>query len=125
MRRAAALSAMALVGLTSYARGAVEECVTNYSQTKDYFPAAAGTTVEEARKFTIDYFPHYKVVTNLASKRQYVLYPCGGPEPDVSALGLPVGYQRKTLSVPVKVNKYKCMINNKYMHGHVSMCVSM
>lgn len=116
MRRAA-LSAMALVGLTSYARGAaVEECVTNYSQTKDYFPAAAGTIVEEARKFTIDYFPHYKVVTNLASKRQYVLYPCGAPVPDVSALGLPVGYQRKTLSVPVKVNNFP-------MHADLCVCV--
>ncbi len=96
------MGAMALASLSAYASAAVEECVTNYSATTDYFPAEAGAKVTEARKFTIDYFPGYKIVTNVANKRQYVLYPCGAPEPDVTDLALPTGYQRRTLSVPAQ-----------------------
>jgi hypothetical protein len=105
MRRVA-MGAMALAGLSAYALAAVDECATvDFTATKDYFPAAANTAVEEARTFTIDYFPTYKVVTNLASKRQYVLYPCGATEPNVETLALPAGFQRRTLTVPVQVSK--------------------
>lgn len=105
MRRVA-MGAMALAGLSTYALAAVNECATvDFNATKDYFPALANTAVEEARKFTIDYFPTYKVVTNLASKRQYVLYPCGATEPNVETLALPAGFQRRTLTVPVQVSE--------------------
>jgi hypothetical protein len=105
MRRVA-MGAMALAGLSAYALAAVDECATvDFTATKDYFPAAANTAVEEARKFTIDYFPTYKVVTNLASKRQYVLYSCGATEPNVETLALPAGFQRRTLTVPVQVSE--------------------
>jgi len=104
MRRAA-MGAMALASLSAYSSASsVEECLTpsTFSASKDYFPAAAGATVEEARKFTIEYVQGYKVLTNLAGKRQYILYPCGAPEPDVTGLTLPAGFQRRTLSVPAQ-----------------------
>lgn len=104
MRRVA-MGAMALASLSAYTSAAsVEECLTpaTFDATKDYFPAAAGAIVEEARKFTIEYTKGYKVVTNLTGKRQYVLYPCGADEPDVTDLALPAGFQRRTLSVPAQ-----------------------
>eukprot|EP00624_Nannochloropsis_granulata_P003497 evm.model.NODE_27782_length_6271_cov_26.747408.1 len=104
MRRVA-MGAMALASLSAYSSAArVEECLTpsTYSASKDYFPAAAGATVEEARKFTIEYVQGYKVLTNLTGKRQYILYPCGAPEPDVAGLTIPEGFQRRVLSVPAQ-----------------------
>lgn len=100
-----AFGAMALASLSAYtSAGSVEECLApaTFSASKDYFPSAAGATVDEARKFTIEYDQGYKVVTNKAGKRQYVLYRCGAPEPDVSALTLPAGYERRILSVPAQ-----------------------
>lgn len=41
-------------------------------------------------------------MTNAASKRQYILYPCGSTPPDVSAVAIPAGYQQKKLAVPVQ-----------------------
>ncbi|GAB5036027.1 periplasmic binding protein [Nannochloropsis oceanica] len=104
MRRVA-MGAMALASLSAYSTAArVEECLipSTYSVSKDYFPAAAGATVDEARKFTIEYVQGYKVVTNLKGKRQYILYPCGAPEPDVAGLTTPEGFERRFLSVPAQ-----------------------
>lgn len=67
----------------------------------------------EARKFDIEYHGAYKVLTNVAAKRQYVLYPCGGQPPaeaDLADVPLPAGYQRKTFSVPAqKVGVWVCI----------------
>ncbi len=44
-------------------------------------------------------------MTNLASKRQYVLYPCGAPKPaeaDLADIPVPAGFQRKLFSVPAQ-----------------------
>ena len=68
-------------------------------------PDPHSTTVGEARKFAIDYYGAFKVLTNVAGKRQYVLYPCGGEPPaeaDLADVPLPAGFQRKTFSVPAQ-----------------------
>lgn len=59
----------------------------------------------EARKFDIAYHGDFKVVTNQQSKRQYILYPCGGQPPaeaDLADVALPAGFQRRTFSVPAQ-----------------------
>lgn len=57
-----------------------------------------------ANYFTIAYRNGgYKVVQNLKRHRQYILYPCGTPPPDLSSEVLPQGYQRRVFPVPLQV----------------------
>lgn len=61
-------------------------CITDYQENVDYFPQK--TAVQYATGFTIEYFPHYKLVTvnnpwaDAAAPIQYLLVPCGAPVPD-------------------------------------------
>ena len=62
-------------------------------------------TGSEARKFTLEQVGAYKVLTNLAAKRQYVLYPVEAQAPadaDLAGVALPAGFQRRTMSVPAQ-----------------------
>lgn len=63
----------------------IEECVTDYDASVDYFPEKI--TVEYADGFAVEYFNHYKVVTvtnafDNAPIFDYVLVQCGTPAPD-------------------------------------------
>ena len=67
--------------------------------------APALPSVDEARKFTLEQVGAYKVLTNLAAKRQYVLYPVEAQAPadaDLAGVALPAGFQRRTMSVPAQ-----------------------
>ncbi len=71
-----------------------DTCVENYDPAVDYFPAKA--TLQDAEKFTVEYFNNYKVVTVLdafdsAPLFDYVLVQCGTPAPD--AADFPEGTQ--------------------------------
>lgn len=70
------------------------------------------TSVSEARKFKLEYHGAYKVLTNVAGKRQYILYPCGAQVPgaaDLAAVPMPDGFKRKAIPVPAqKVRPCTC-----------------
>ncbi|MEO1290857.1 MAG: ABC transporter substrate-binding protein [Chloroflexota bacterium] len=63
----------------------VDECVTDYDASVDYFPDKA--EVKYAENFTVEYFSNYKVVTvvpfaNAEETRTYILVQCGTEVPD-------------------------------------------
>ena len=69
-------------------------CVSDYDPAIDYFPDKVA--VEDAARFTVEYFNHYKVVTvsdafDGAPGFAYVLAQCGAPMPD--AADFPAGAQ--------------------------------
>ena len=69
-------------------------CVSDYDAAIDYFPDKA--VVEDAVRFSVEYFNHYKVVTvsdafDGAPGFVYVLTQCGAPMPD--AADFPAGTQ--------------------------------
>ncbi|OAQ24439.1 hypothetical protein K457DRAFT_838262 [Linnemannia elongata AG-77] len=61
-----------------------QNCVTNYnpSDNVDYFPSKI--TVDNAALFKVRYANNYKVVTNTAGKKDFVLYQCGTTPPSAS-----------------------------------------
>jgi len=79
----------------------LDDCVTAYDSTQDYFPNKVAPTLAE--NFTVEYFNHYKVVTvtdafENAEPFTYVLVQCGTPAP--SAEDFPADAQ--FLEVPVE-----------------------
>ena len=69
-------------------------CVSDYDAAIDYFPDKVA--VEDAARFTVEYFNHYKVVTvsdafDGAPGFAYALVQCGAPMPD--AADFPAGAQ--------------------------------
>lgn len=83
-------------------------CMCPIPQTRAFPPhthAHARTPVTEARKFSLEYYGAYKVLTNLAGKRQYILYPCGGQPPaaaDLADVPTLAGFERKAIPVPAQ-----------------------
>ncbi|KAF9119933.1 hypothetical protein BGX30_003494 [Mortierella sp. GBA39] len=61
-----------------------QNCVTNYNAADnvDYFPSKI--TVDNAALFKVRYANNYKVVTNTAGNKDYVLYQCGTTAPAAS-----------------------------------------
>ncbi|KAK5821667.1 hypothetical protein F5H01DRAFT_158051 [Linnemannia elongata] len=61
-----------------------QNCVTNYnpSDNVDYFPSKIN--VDNAALFKVRYANNYKVVTNTAGKKDFVLYQCGTTPPPAS-----------------------------------------
>ena len=65
---------------------AQQNCVETYEPGRDYFPHK--TRLQHAKKFSVEYFANYKVVTVLTpwpeakEQLQYVLVQCGTPSPD-------------------------------------------
>ena len=71
-----------------------DSCVSDYDAAVDYFPDKA--VVEDAARFTVEYFNHYKVVNvsdafDGAPGFDYVLVQCGTPRPP--AADFPAGTQ--------------------------------
>ncbi|KAF9153598.1 hypothetical protein BG015_003080 [Linnemannia schmuckeri] len=74
-----------------------QDCVTNYNPADnvDYFPSKI--TVDNAALFKVRYANNYKVVTNTAGKKDFVLYQCGTTAPPASE------FANGTIFVPVPV----------------------
>ena len=97
MKSAFLLIAILLFGLlpaSALDANLTDGCVSDYNAAVDYFPEKA--VVEDAARFSVEYFNHYKVVSvsdafEGAPGFDYVLVQCGTPMPD--AADFPAGAQ--------------------------------
>ena len=63
-----------------FTKGHGLSCVSDFEEGKDYFPEKV--QVLESEKWTVSYENSYKVVTNLAEEKTYLLYQCGTEPPE-------------------------------------------
>jgi len=75
----AATIVLSLLSCTSVNGENPQECVTEFDETKDYFPDKA--VVDFAETYSVEYGNSYKIVTNTDAGKSYLLYQCGTPIP--------------------------------------------
>eukprot|EP00934_Nitzschia_sp_Nitz4_P008356 Nitzschia sp. Nitz4//scaffold78_size91513//32288//33716//NITZ4_004922-RA/size91513-snap-gene-0.134-mRNA-1//-1//CDS//3329558109//8346//frame0 len=83
-----------LAGLTTFALGNEQGCLTSVDDAVDYFPNKVSP--EESSHWSIEYYNTYKILTDTNAGTSYLLYQCGSEPPTMS------GNYTAVISVPVE-----------------------